>query len=181
MGWYQRRVHGSVSIDEDGTVTAYVLSIVDGSSANELAARLYSPAFRGLLENTTLAIGGQAMEVTVGAVSFKPEAFVAPIPTTTTKFVPPTVTSTATSTGTSTATSTTASPTLGSTVVITEAISTSTSTSTGGATMDTSGGPTGPAWQWLVVGGVAVGGAAAVVLLLFQKARKRADAPALDV
>merc|ERR1719189_3349936 len=109
--------NASVSIEEDGTVTAYVLSIGDGSSANALAARLYSSAFRASLESTTLAIVGQAMDVSVGAVTFKPEAFVATIPTTTTKFVPlPTATSTATSTAASTA-STTLSPTPVSTAV----------------------------------------------------------------
>merc|ERR1712186_295003 len=106
----------------------------------------------GLLEDTTLAVGGQAMgsgsgQISVGAVTFKPEAFVPPIPTTTTKFVPPTATSTATGTG----------------------------------TMQTTGDVSGPAWWWFVVGGVAVGAAAAVVVLLFQKARKGADELALDV
>merc|ERR1712203_470789 len=107
--------NASVSIGEDGTVSAFVLSIGDGFSANMLATRLYSSVFRGLLEDTTLAVAGQALssgsgQISVGAVTFKPEAFVPPIPTTTTKFVPPTATST--STATSTATSTTVSPTL---------------------------------------------------------------------
>merc|ERR1719422_1291173 len=64
------------------------------------------------------------MDISVGAVTFKPEAFVAPNPTTTTKFLPPTATSTATST--------TVSPTPVSTagVTIHKDISTSTSTST---------------------------------------------------
>merc|ERR1712083_1072137 len=148
-----------------------------GFSANMLAARLYSSAFRGLLEDTTLAVGGAGSgQVSVGAVTFKPEAFVPPIPTTTTKFVPPTATSTATSTAT-------VSPTLVSTVVVTttEALSTSTSTGTGTGMMQTTGDVSGPAWWWFVVGGVAVGAAAAVVVLLFQKARKGADELALDV
>merc|ERR1712061_20003 len=110
----------------------------------------------GLLEDTTLAVAGQAMgsgsgQISVGAVTFKPEAFVPPIPTTTTKFVPPTATSTATSTG------------------------------MGTGMMQTTGDVSGPAWEWFVVGGVAVGAAAAVVVLLFQKARKGADELALDV
>merc|ERR1712176_1275878 len=162
--------NASVSIGEEGTVSAFVLSIGDGFSANMLAARLYSSAFRSLLEDTTLAIGGQALgagsgQISVGAVTFKPEAFVPPIPTTTTKFVPPTATST--STATSTATSTTVSPTLVSEVVVTttEAVSTSTSTGTGAGTMQTTGVPSGPAWWWFVIGGVAVGAAAAVVVL----------------
>merc|ERR1711920_498388 len=130
--------------------------------------------------DTTLAVAGQAMgsgsgQISVGAVTFKPEAFVPPIPTTTTKFVPPTATSTATST--------TVSPTLVSTVVVTTtlALSTSTSTGTGRGMMQTTGDISGPAWWWFVVGGVAVGAAAAVVVLLFQKARKGADEMALDV
>merc|ERR1711920_653529 len=114
--------NASVSIGEDGIVSAFVLSIGDGFSGNMLAARLYSSAFRGLLEGTTLAVAGQAMgsgsgQISVGAVTFKPEAFVPPIPTTTTKFVPPTATSTTTVVVTSTVTSTT-----------TEVVSTSTST-----------------------------------------------------
>merc|ERR1711920_736413 len=116
--------NASVSIGEDGIVSAFVFFIGDGFSANMLATRLYSSAFRGLLEDTTLAVGGAGSgQVSVGAVTFKPEAFVPPIPTTTTKFVPPTATSTGTSTATST---TTVSPTLVSTVVVT-----TTSTSTG--------------------------------------------------
>merc|ERR1712087_949725 len=172
--------NASVSIGEDGTVSAFVLSIGDGFSANMLATRLYSSAFRGLLEDTTLAVGGQAIgsgQISVGAVTFKPEAFVPPIPTTTTKFVPPTAASTATST----ATSTTMSPTLISTVVVTTTEAVSTSTSTGTGMMQTTGDVSGPAWWWFVVGGVAVGAAAAVVVLLFQKARKGADELALDV
>merc|ERR1712203_133909 len=171
--------NASVSIGEDGTLSAFVLSIGDGFSANTLAARLYSSAFRGLLEDTTLAIGGQAMgagsgQVSVGAVTFKPEAFVPPIPTTTTKFVPPTATSIATST-----------TSLVSTVVVTttEVVRTSTSTGTGTSTglMHTTSDPSGPDWWLFVVGGVAVGAAAAVVMLLFQKARKGADELPLDV
>merc|ERR1711920_26019 len=139
-----------VSIGEDGTVSAFVLSIGDGFSANMLATRLYSSAFRGLLEDTTLAVAGQAMgsgsgQISVGAVTFKPEAFVPPIPTTT------------------------------------KAVSTSTSTGTGTGMMQTTGDVSGPAWEWFVVGGVAVGAAAAAVVLLFQKARKGADELALDV
>jgi len=174
--------NASVSIGEDGTVSAFVLSIGDGFSANMLAARLYSSAFRSLLEDTTLTVGGH--QVSVGAVTFKPEAFVPPIPTTTTKFAPPTATSTATSAATSTATST-SSPTLVSTAVVTttEAVRTSTSTGTGAGAglIHTTGDPSGPDWWWFVVGGVAVGAAAAVVMLLFQKARKGAEELPLDV
>merc|ERR1712176_413008 len=138
--------NASVSIGEDGIVSAFVLSIGDGFSANMLATRLYSSAFRDLLEDTTLAVGGQAMvsgsgQISVGAVTFKPEAFVPPIPTTTTKFMPPTATSTTTSSVTS--------------------IATSTSTGTGAGTMQTAGDASGPAWWWFVVGGVAVGATAA--------------------
>merc|ERR1712039_414694 len=131
--------NASVGIGADGTVSAFVLSIGDGFSANTLAARLYSSDFRGLLEDTTeQVLGSGSGQISVGAVTFKPEAFVPPMPTTTTKFVPPTATSTATrtisstvtSTFTSTVTSTTTlSPTLVSEVdVTTEAVSTSTST-----------------------------------------------------
>merc|ERR1712157_364857 len=160
-------------------------SIGDGFSANTLAARLYSSDFRGLLEDTTeQVLGSGSGQISVGAVTFKPEAFVPPMPTTTTKFVPPTATSTSTSTVTSTVTSaTTLSPTLVSEVDVTttEAVRTSMSTGTGTGMMQTRGDPSGPAWWLLVVGGVAVGAAAAVVLLLFQKARKGADELALDV
>jgi len=183
--------NASVSIGEEGTVSAFVLSIGDGFSANMLAARLYSSAFRSLLEDTTLAIGGQALragsgQISVGAVTFKPEAFVPPIPTTTTKFAPPTATSTGTSTATGTATST-SSPTLVSTAAVTttEAVRTSTSTSTGTGAgtglMHTTGDSSGPDWWWFVIGGVAVGAAAAVVMLLVQKARKGAEELPLHV
>merc|ERR1712039_60953 len=170
--------NASVGIGADGTVSAFVLSIGDGFSANTLAARLYSSAFRGLLEDTAgQALGSGSGQISVGAVPFKPEAFVPPMPTTTTKFVPPTATSTSTSTVTSTVTSATSlSPTLVSEVDVTttEAVSTSMSTGTGTGMTQTRGDPSGPAWWLLVVGGVAVGAAAAVVLLLFQKARKGA-------
>merc|ERR1719277_913100 len=176
--------NASVGIGEDGTVSAFVLSIGDGFSANTLAARLYSSDFRGLLEDTTeKVLGSGSGQIRVGAVTFKPEAFVPLMPTTTTKFVPPTATSTATSTFTRTVTSTTTlSPTLVSEVdVTTEAVSTSTSTGTGAGMMQTTDDPSGPAW-WLFVGaGVAVGAAGAVVALLLQKARKGADELALDV
>merc|ERR1712039_747880 len=161
--------NASVGIGADGTVSAFVLSIGDGFSANTLAARLYSSDFRGLLEDTTeQVLGSGSGQISVGAVTFKPEAFVPPMPTTTTKFVPPTATSTATSTFTSTVTSTTTlSPTLVSEVdVTTEVVSTRTSTGTGAGMMQTTDDPSGPAW-WLFVGaGVAVGAAGAVVALL---------------
>merc|ERR1712176_691142 len=143
--------NASVGIGEDGTVSAFVLSIGDGFSANTLAARLYSSDFRGLLEDTTgHVLGSGSGQISVGAVTFKPEAFVPPMPTTTTKFVPPTATSTSTSTVTSTVTSaTTLSPTLVSEVDVTttEAVSTSMSMSTGTGTgmMQTRGDPSGPA------------------------------------
>merc|ERR1712176_386211 len=88
-------------------------------------------AFRALLENTTLAVGKEAVGVSSGQVSvsdvvFKPEAFVARIPTTTTESLPPTtstatgtVTGTDTSSATSTAKSTSTSPRPVSTMVAT--------------------------------------------------------------
>merc|ERR1712113_808092 len=101
-------------------------------------------------------LGSGSGQISVGAVTFKPEAFVPPMPTTTTKFVPSTATSTATSTVTSTVTSTTLSPTLVSEVdVITTTEAVSTSTSTG--TMLTTGDASGPAWWLFVVVGVTVG------------------------
>merc|ERR1712157_471802 len=139
-------------------------------------------------------LGSGSGQISVGAVTFKPEAFVPPMPTTTTKFVPPAATSTATSTVTSIVTSTTTSSRLqtgfqltrttpGSEVDVTttEAVSTSMSTGTGAGMMQTTGDPSGPAWWLFVVSGVAVGAAAAVVMLLFQRARKGADELALDV
>merc|ERR1712157_653339 len=128
---------------------------------------------------TEQVLGSGSGQISVGAVTFKPEAFVPLMPTTTTKFVPPTTTRTATSTFTSTIT---LSPTLVSEVdVTTEAVSTSTSTGTGAGMMQTTDDPSGPAWWLFVVGGVAVGAAGAVVALLLQKARKGADELALDV
>merc|ERR1719336_3462025 len=49
----------SVSIGEDGSISAFVLSIGDGPSANELAARLYSSYFRLVLESITMSVGGE--------------------------------------------------------------------------------------------------------------------------
>merc|ERR1712176_1189153 len=184
----------SVGIGEDGIVEAFVLSIGDGFSANTLAARLYSSDFRGLLEDTTgHVLGSGAGQISVGAVTFKPEAFVPPMPTTTTKFVAPTATSTATSTVSSTVTSTTTLSRLqtgfelsrttpvSEVDVATEAVSTSMSTGTGAGMMQTTGDPSGPAWWLFVVSGVAVGAAAAVVMLIFQRARKGADELPLHV
>merc|ERR1712157_29275 len=107
---------------------------------------------------TEQVLGSGSGQISVGAVTFKPEAFVPLMPTTTTKFVPPTATNTATSTFTSTVTSTTTlSPTLVSEVdVTTEAVSTGTSAGMMQTTDD------GPAWWLFVVGGVAVGAAGAV-------------------
>merc|ERR1712176_953578 len=182
--------NASVGIGEDGIVSAFVLSIGDGFSANTLAARLYSSDFRGLLEDTTgHVLGSGAGQISVGAVTFKPEAFVPPMPTTTTKFVAPTATSTATSTVSSTVTSTTTLSRLqtgfelsrttpvSEVDVATEAVSTSMSA----GMMQTAGDPSGPAWWLFVVSGVAVGAAAAVVMLLFQRARKGADELPLHV
>merc|ERR1712039_312986 len=72
---------------------------------NELAAKLYSDTFRSLLVKSTLASMGRAADagvtpVSMGAVTFQPEAFVPLLPTTTR-----TLTSTATSTATSTSSS----------------------------------------------------------------------------
>merc|ERR1712151_51831 len=113
----------------------------------------------GLLEDTTeQVLGSGSGQISVGAVTFKPEAFVPPLPTTTTKFVPPTATSTATSTSTSTVTSTTTlSPTLASEVDVTTTEVVSTSTGTGAGMLQTAGDPSGPAWWLLVVGGVGAG------------------------
>merc|ERR1719277_161406 len=186
--------NASVGIGADGTVSAFVLSIGDGFSANTLAARFYSSDFRGLMEDTTeQVLGSGSGQISVGAVTFKPEAFVPPMPTTTTKFVPPTATSTATRTISSTVTSTTTLSRLqtgfelsrttpvSEVDVATEAVSTSMSTGTGAGMMQTTGDPSCPAWWLFVVSGVAVGAAAAVVMLLFQRARKGADELPLHV
>merc|ERR1712176_1162580 len=175
--------NASVGIGEDGIVSAFVLSIGDGFSANTLAARLYSSDFRGLLEDTTgHVLGSGSGQISVGAVTFKLE-----------EFVPPTATSTATRTISSTVTSTTTLSRLqtgfelsrttpvSEVDVATEAVSTSMSTGTGAGMMQTTGNPSGPAWWLFVVSGVAVGAAAAVVMLLFQRARKGADELPLHV
>merc|ERR1740121_277346 len=49
----------SVSVGEDGSISAFVLSMGDGPSANELAARLYSSYFRLVLEDLILAVRGE--------------------------------------------------------------------------------------------------------------------------
>merc|ERR1712157_436188 len=172
--------NASVGIGEDGIVEAFVLSIGDGFSANTLAARLYSSDFRGLLEDTTgHVLGGGSGQISVGAVTFKPEAFVPPMPTTRT--ISSTVTSTTTLSRLQTGFELSRTTPVSEVDVATEAVSTSMSTGTGAGMMQTTGDPSGPAWWLFVVSGVAVGAAAAVVMLLFQRARKGADELPLHV
>merc|ERR1711920_1106778 len=107
--------NSSVSIREDGSISAFVLSIGDGPSANELAARLYSSYFRLVMESIALNVRGEeyvadSIQNLVGAVTFKPEAFVPMVAT---------AASTVTSTATSTTTSTAAGPTPISAAVVT--------------------------------------------------------------
>jgi len=103
---------GSVSVSPDGTVSAFVTKVT-GSSANELASRLYTATFRGELINSTLAVLGAGREhFSAGAISVQPEEFVPSVPTsTTTPVSSTTLTSTATGSRTSTATVTTSTST----------------------------------------------------------------------
>merc|ERR1712039_59071 len=65
----------SVSIGSDGKVSAFVKEVT-GSSANELASRLYSATFRGELVNSTLAVlGTERKHFSAGAISVHPEKF----------------------------------------------------------------------------------------------------------
>merc|ERR1711920_733178 len=152
--------NSSVSIREDGSISAFVLSIGDGPSANELAARLYSSYFRLVLESIALNVRGHeyvadSIQNRVGAVTFKPEAFVPMVST---------ATSTATSTTMSTAASTVTGPTPISAAVVTTTEVSSTETTAFAA--DIRPGP--PWWSFGAVG-IGAGGAAAAVVLLAQK------------
>jgi hypothetical protein len=86
----------SVSIEPDGTVSAFVIEVA-GLSANELALKLYTTAFRAALVNSTLAVlGANRQSLSAGAISFRPDAFVPLVPTTTTTSTSSTVTESST-------------------------------------------------------------------------------------
>jgi hypothetical protein len=88
----------SVSVGSDGKVSAFVRDVT-GSSANELASRLYSTTFRGELVNSTLAVlGTERKHFSAGAISVHPEKFEPLVPTTTTTRSSSTATSTQTRT-----------------------------------------------------------------------------------
>lgn len=157
----------TVTIAEDGSISAFVLDL-SGSSANELAAKLYSTTFRSSLANSTLAFTGGASEASMrpmfmGAVTFQPEKFVPLLPTMTrTSTITSTATSTATSTssvtGTATSTSAGISPPAGADSV--------------DKPQDQPAG-SGPAWWWFVVGSAVAGGAVAACALATQKRRQK--------
>jgi hypothetical protein len=154
----------AVSISEDSSISAFVLGI-SGSSANELAARLYSPSFRGLLVNSTLVSTGThadagTREISVGAVDLQPEQFVPQVPTTT-----HTSTMSTTATSTSSATSNGMSTSVGSP---------SHHEGMGGA--DEQKKQTGPAWWWFVAGAAAVGGAAAAACAVAVQRKRQTGA-----
>jgi len=154
----------TVTISEDGSISAFVLDVA-GSSANHLAAKLYSSTFRGLLVNSTLAATGAGEgPVVVGAVTFHPEAFVPLLPTTT-RTLTSTATSTATATATSTSTSTEASTSVG--LRSSPAVD-------GPQHLQADAGSSGPAWWWFVVGAAVAGGAVAAAALAIQR-RKQKD------
>merc|ERR1712176_1071922 len=114
-----------------------------------------------------------------GVVTFKPEAFVPEITTTTTARLVPkaTVTRAATSSETSTATSTVTSTFLGQLPISAEVVTTTEAASTE-TTMPAADILSGPPWWCFGVAAVAAGGTAALVVLLFQKTEKSVDAPA---
>merc|ERR1712242_634626 len=104
----------SVTLAADGEVSALVKDI-QGYTANELAARLYSSSFRGeLIKSMTAIVGSDTQrleQLGIAAVSMKPEAFAPLVPTstlttTTTTLTTRTLTATSTSTVSSTATTT---------------------------------------------------------------------------
>jgi len=155
----------TVTIAGDGSINAFVLKL-SGSSANDLAAKLYSSTFQSALVNSTLAVVGGAAGASVrpmliGAVTFQPEKFVPLLPTTTR-----TKTSTATSTATSTS-SITGAETSTTSIMAEQAI---------GA--DSAGkkdqpADSGPAWWWFAVGAAVAGGAVAACALATQKRRHK--------
>lgn len=68
-------VHATVSLASDGLVSAFVLAL-EGLTAHDLAARLYSPSFRYAMGNASEAVLGHGCGVQVVSVSVVPKAFV---------------------------------------------------------------------------------------------------------
>lgn len=101
-------LHGessTVTISAVGAVNAFALGI-EGSSANDLAARLYGDSFRTMLVNSmSAALGDDSGAARVGAIVVRPEHFT-PVARTTV-----TTTETATTTYTQTETETTSETT----------------------------------------------------------------------
>merc|ERR1712241_1090294 len=106
-----------VTLAADGEVSALVKDI-QGYTANELAARLYSPSFREELIKAMTAIVGSDTQrlgkLGIAAVFMKPEAFAPLVPTSTL-----TTTTLTTTTLTTTSTSAIASTTTTTVVVVT--------------------------------------------------------------
>jgi len=104
----------SVTLAADGEVSALVKDI-QGYTANELAARLYSPSFREeLIKALTAIVGSDTQrlgELGIAAVFMKPEAFAPLVPTST-------LTTTTLTTRTLTTTSTTVSSTATTTALV---------------------------------------------------------------
>jgi len=161
--------NASVTIQEDGTVTAFILSVTD-SSAAELAAKLYSQTFRGLVVNSTKTVlDGRAARVAgdmaVGAVSLQPQRFTPLVPTTTA-----TTTSTSTATRTSTRTSTTTATSAAQVSRTSGPVAKDLPSN--GSVRDASDKKEQLSWWWFVVGGVVCGGAV-VVCFIATKRQKR--------
>lgn len=86
--------NATVSISQDGDVSAYVLG--GATSLNQLASSLYGPPFQSRLLDAASAIypGTSAQSMSLGAISVQPEHFVPVVPTTTGTSTSTTTTST---------------------------------------------------------------------------------------
>jgi len=71
----------TVTLKPGGQVSAFVVDL-SGTSANELAARLYSSSFRFLLQNSTAGVSERSLQVVT--VSLQPKKFELPATTTVT-------------------------------------------------------------------------------------------------
>jgi len=98
----------TVTLAPDGKVSALVKDI-EGYTANELAARLYSPSFRENLIKSVIGIVGpdaqRSGKIAIAAITVKPEVFAPLVPTTTRTTTTRTTTTLTTSTQTMTTSS----------------------------------------------------------------------------
>lgn len=179
--------NASVTIAEDGNVSAFVLAVTD-ASAIDFATKLYSSTFRSLVINSTKAIvnsqAATAMDsdIAVGAVSIELQRFTPLVPTTTATTTP-TITATTTpstsaqaTTHVGTKTSTTTTRIAGEARVPSSNEKDIPSSSDSRNSSSDSGGKKRVAWWWFVVGGAVCGGAVFACALATQRRKSPQEA-----